>query len=101
MRALALYYLLSRRAMNVSRIISFNMDEMAQSATKKSLGHTIFILLLCKKESLSEFTDGRIMNPTRVLDDGGIAEHPRRTSLDVEALETEENPTETTGPNRP
>lgn len=101
MRALALYYLLSRRAVNVSRIISSNMDEIAQSATKKSLGHTIIILLLCKKSSVSEFTDGRIMNPIQALDDGGIVEHPMRTSLDVEALETKENPTETTGLNKP
>lgn len=54
MRALALYFLLTRRLVNVGRIISANMDEMAQSMTKKSLGHAYVILLLCRKVGVDE-----------------------------------------------
>lgn len=50
--------------MNVSRIIVDDMDEMAQSQTKKSLGHASIILLLCRKAGVLEFTNGRIVNPT-------------------------------------
>lgn len=64
MRALDLYYLLNRHIMNVDRIISSNMDEMAPKTTKKSLGHASVILLLCRKVGVPEFTTGLIVNLT-------------------------------------
>ncbi|KAI5435345.1 hypothetical protein KIW84_021957 [Lathyrus oleraceus] len=80
MRALALYYLLNRRAMNVRHIIFANMDEIAQSVMKKSSGHASVILLLCMKEKVAELTDGCIVNLTQALDARWIVDHPRRTT---------------------
>lgn len=101
MRALALYYLLNRHAVNICLIIYTNTNEMIQSTTKKSLGHATIILLLCRKEGVLEFTDGRITNLERPLDAGWITENPRKTTPVTEAPETEERPEESTGPRRP
>lgn len=70
MRALDLYYLLNRRAVNFGNIISNNMDEMAQSQSKKYLGHVIDVLLLCRQAGVPEFINGHIMNPAQPLDTG-------------------------------
>lgn len=88
MWALALYYLLNRRVMNVGHIISADMDKMAQSRTKKSLRYVTVILLLCRKAGVPEFTRGHIVNLTRPLDVGWIVEHIRSKAPIEEALET-------------
>lgn len=49
MKALALFLLLTRQPMNIGHIIYVDMDEMAQSMTKKSLGQASMIILLCRK----------------------------------------------------
>lgn len=50
---------------------------------------------------MTKFTDGRIVNLAWVLESGWINEHPKRTTPTEEALETEEHPPETIGPNIP
>ena len=87
--------------MNVVHIIYADMDEMTQNTTKKSLKHAYVILLLCRKVRVKEFTDGRIVNMMQALDAGWIVEHPRRATQAKEVPDTEERPTETSGPRRP
>ncbi|KAI5396082.1 hypothetical protein KIW84_062324 [Lathyrus oleraceus] len=60
------------------------------SQTKRSLRHATIILLLCRKAGAPEFIDGRIVNLERPLDNGWIAEHPRRTTSAPESRKTEE-----------
>lgn len=95
MQALALYYLLNRCVMNVDRIIVIEMDEIAQSRTKKSLGHASVIILLCRKAGVPDFTNGRIMNLKRPLGVGWIEEHPRRKALVEDGTMTQKRPTDT------
>lgn len=68
--------------------------------TKKYLGYSIVILLLCRKAGVPKFTDGCVVNLTRPLDAGWIVEHPMMTTPAAEALEIEEHPEEPTGPSR-
>lgn len=67
MRGLELYLLLTQLSVNIRKIISGDKDDMAQSMTKKSLGHAYVILLLCKKVGVVDFIDGRMVHPTRAL----------------------------------
>lgn len=101
MRAMALYYFLNRHDMNISRIISSNMDERAQSQIKKSLGYATVIHLLCRKIGVPKFRDGHIMNPTRPLDVRWITKHPMRIALTTEEPETKDHPEDPIGPTRP
>lgn len=93
-RALALYLPLTRQSMNIRRIISTDMYEMAQSTMKKSMGNASVILLLCRKAGVEEFIDGHIVHPTRELDAAWIVDHPMRVTHVKVVLETEEHPTE-------
>lgn len=81
--------------MNIKRIIFTDMDEMAQSMTKKSLGHAYVIILLCMKAWVENFTYGLIVNLAQALDVAWIDDHPTRASQVEFALETDECPIET------
>lgn len=80
--------------MNIGRIISTDMYEMAQSTMKKSMGNASVILLLCRKARVEEFIDGHIVHPTWELDAAWIADHPMRVTHVKVVPETEEHPTE-------
>lgn len=97
-KALALYLLLAWRLVNVWYIIYADMHEMAQSATKKSLGYASVILLLCRKVGMEKFTYGRIMNPIQTLDARWIPKHLKRVTRAEEVPTIEEHSAETVGP---
>ncbi|KAI5394897.1 hypothetical protein KIW84_061500 [Lathyrus oleraceus] len=64
---LMLYLLLTRQPVNIGRIISGDMNEIAQSP-KKSLGHANVILMLCQKAGVANLDDRQMVKPARPLD---------------------------------
>lgn len=64
---LMLYLLLTRQPVNIGRIISGDMNEIAQSP-KKSLGHANVILMLCQKAGVANLDGRQMVKPARPLD---------------------------------
>ncbi|KAI5446802.1 hypothetical protein KIW84_014588 [Lathyrus oleraceus] len=69
---------MTRYPVNIERIISGDMDDMAQSTMKKSMGHAFLMLLLCKKSKVEDFIYGHMMYLARALDVAWINGHPRK-----------------------
>lgn len=66
-RALALYFILKNKLVNIGRIITGDIDDIVKSH-KKALGHATMIHLLCQKAGVEDLDGRQMLRPPRCLD---------------------------------
>ncbi|XP_050909988.1 uncharacterized protein LOC127123851 [Lathyrus oleraceus] len=84
-----------------THFLNLLMENLLRKYSVKQKITTLYHPQTSGKVRVKEFTDGRIVNMMQALDAGWIVEHPRRATQAKKVPNTEERPTETSGPRRP